>query len=515
MSFRVEQKVGNNTYVYEATSYWDKEKKQSRQKRKFIGKKDKITGKLITTENKGKSRPVKSVDFGNTFFLQKIADKSGIAGIINEIIPDESEALLTLAQYIVSESNAYYLASQWARNSYVAVSPEEISSQRVSELLGKIGSDVAIKMDFFKKWIKRQGEIGAIYFDITSVSTYSRLLDLAEWGYNRDKEKLPQLNLGMVYGEKSDMPLHYTIYQGSIADVTTLRNAIKLNKTVGIKKVQYILDRGFYSKQNIERLHGEKVIIPLPFRTNLSKILLKESERKLGNIKNIFMFLGKIYYYNKKRVEIGAEELAAHIYRDKQRYDEEETTFFKLLLEIEDKINRTKYEKEDDITDEIESIAPGYSKYYDIIAKSNKFYIKRKASAIKQKTMRFGTYILLSNMDGQSKERLLELYKRRDRVEKIFDIMKNDLEENRLRVNKRERAEGTLFIIFLALIMCSYIERTLKMSNKLKNYTKNQLIYELKNLKLIQFANGSNILTEVSKKVRNIFDAFNISLPSN
>ena len=95
MSFRVEQKVGNNIYVYEAKSYWDKEKKQSRQKRKFIGKKDKITGKLIATENKGKSRPVKSVDFGNTFFLKKITEKSGLADIVNEIVPCDSKALLT------------------------------------------------------------------------------------------------------------------------------------------------------------------------------------------------------------------------------------------------------------------------------------------------------------------------------------------------------------------------------------------------------------------------------------
>ncbi len=515
MSFRVEQKVGNNIYVYEATSYWDKEKKQSRQKRKFIGKKDKITGKLITTENKGKSRPVKSVDFGNTFFLKKIAEKSGLADIVNEIVPGDSKALLTLVQYIISESNAYYLAGEWSGNSYVEASPKEISSQRISELLERIGSDTAIKTEFFRKWIKRQGEIGAIYFDITSISTYSRLLDLAEWGYNRDREKLPQLNLGMIYGEKNDMPLYYTIYQGSIADITTLKNAIKFNKIIGIKKVRYILDRGFYSKQNIERLNGEKVLIPLPLRINLSGILLKKSEKKLGNINNMFMFLDKVYYYSKKTVEISGEEFTAHIYRDKQRYNEEETAFLKLLLEIENKINKTEYEKEEDITEGIEAIAHGYSKYYDIISKSDRFYIKRDTEAIKEKTIKFGTFILISNMYSKSKERLLELYKRRDRIEKTFDTMKNDLAEKRLRVNKRERAEGTLFIIFLALITSSCIEKILKKSGKLKNYTKKQLIYELKNLKLIQFANGSNILTEVSKKVRNIFRESNITLPSD
>ena len=37
------------TYVYESESYWDKEKKQPRSKRKLIGKIDEQTGEIIPT----------------------------------------------------------------------------------------------------------------------------------------------------------------------------------------------------------------------------------------------------------------------------------------------------------------------------------------------------------------------------------------------------------------------------------------------------------------------------------
>jgi hypothetical protein len=37
------------TYVYESESYWDKEKKQPRNKRKLIGKIDEQTGEIIPT----------------------------------------------------------------------------------------------------------------------------------------------------------------------------------------------------------------------------------------------------------------------------------------------------------------------------------------------------------------------------------------------------------------------------------------------------------------------------------
>lgn len=37
------------TYVYESESYWDKEKKQPRSKRKLIGKIDEQTGEIVPT----------------------------------------------------------------------------------------------------------------------------------------------------------------------------------------------------------------------------------------------------------------------------------------------------------------------------------------------------------------------------------------------------------------------------------------------------------------------------------
>lgn len=37
------------TYVYESESYWDKEKKQPRNKRKLIGKIDDLTGEIVPT----------------------------------------------------------------------------------------------------------------------------------------------------------------------------------------------------------------------------------------------------------------------------------------------------------------------------------------------------------------------------------------------------------------------------------------------------------------------------------
>jgi hypothetical protein len=56
MSYIVEQRIGNHTYLYEVESYWDREKKQPRQRRKYLGKKDPETGKPFRPQTRNSPR---------------------------------------------------------------------------------------------------------------------------------------------------------------------------------------------------------------------------------------------------------------------------------------------------------------------------------------------------------------------------------------------------------------------------------------------------------------------------
>lgn len=44
----------HTTYVYDSVSYWDKELKQPRSKRKLIGKLDPVTGEIVPTAGRGR-----------------------------------------------------------------------------------------------------------------------------------------------------------------------------------------------------------------------------------------------------------------------------------------------------------------------------------------------------------------------------------------------------------------------------------------------------------------------------
>ena len=56
---KLKDKRTGTVYVYESESYWDKEKKQPRSRRKLIGKLDEETGEVVPTGKSGrkKARP--------------------------------------------------------------------------------------------------------------------------------------------------------------------------------------------------------------------------------------------------------------------------------------------------------------------------------------------------------------------------------------------------------------------------------------------------------------------------
>ena len=70
------------------------------------------------------------------------------------------------------------------------------------------------------------GTKSTFIYDITSLSSYSKLINLLEYGYSRDPD-LPQLNLSLIVDKRMGIPVMYDIYSESIVDVSTLKNTMK------------------------------------------------------------------------------------------------------------------------------------------------------------------------------------------------------------------------------------------------------------------------------------------------
>ena len=176
MSYTIEQKIGKHTYLYEVVSYWDKEKKQPRQNRKYLGKKDPKTGNLIKN-NKGYA----SYDYGTVYFLDKISKKIGLEKLLQKYFPQYIQEILGLIYFLIQEKKPLYLAKLWLESTYF---PDKVSlsSQKISDIAEKLGKDEESRMAFLKAWAKMHSDSSFIIFDITSISSYSKKLELVEWG---------------------------------------------------------------------------------------------------------------------------------------------------------------------------------------------------------------------------------------------------------------------------------------------------------------------------------------------
>ena len=70
MSYIIEQKIKGRIYLYNVDSYWDKDKKQSRQRRTYIGPKNPKRKHVIKQIN----NKIVHKNYGNVFLLNWIID---------------------------------------------------------------------------------------------------------------------------------------------------------------------------------------------------------------------------------------------------------------------------------------------------------------------------------------------------------------------------------------------------------------------------------------------------------
>jgi len=264
------------TYVYKIEkSYWDKEKKAPRNKQVCIGKLDPNTGEIVPTQKRTK-KIIESAAAapgvtatarvaGPNLVLEQITKKHGIDKLLRTCWPDKWEFMLSLVYFLAQKGVALARAEQW---SAATLHPFEeiITSQRISDFLKQISEDD--RQRFFVLWMKHILEHDYLCYDITSVSSYARSNEYTRYGYNRDNEPLEQINLAMLFGQKSRLPAYYRRMPGNISDVQTLSTTLKSLAFIGAKGMHFVLDLGFYSKANIDELFSRKhkFTIALPCR---------------------------------------------------------------------------------------------------------------------------------------------------------------------------------------------------------------------------------------------------------
>lgn len=141
-----------------------------------------------------------------------------------------------------------------------------------------------------------------------------------------------------------------------------------------------------------------------------------------------------------------------------------------------------------------------------------KIKLVRKRNAIAWRLNRMGRMILISDQIYEP-DRMLDWYRNKDQLEKTFDVLKNELDERRLRVPSAENMHGKLFLNFIAALLYSALLKRMKLNGVHKKISVTELMLLLKKWRTIEFQNGNKHFTEISKKQRLVLKTLNVQIP--
>ena len=496
-------------YVYEDRAYWNPNKKNATHERKYIGKM--VNGEFVPNKTykleqqlreQKKRRPKKNNTckrefYGDSYLLEQIANKTGILEDLREAFPFNYRELLTLAFYLVlNEGQAMYRFERWALTHYTP-SSTRLTSQRISEQFEMVNEEN--KMEYFKLQAKRRSEKEYLAFDTTSISSYSKLIKQAKYGLNKDGDKLPQINLALLFGEKSRLPVYYRKLPGNILDVKTVEKLINAFKFIDMEKLNLVMDRGFYSEKNINDLlnNNHNFLIGLKGSTKIAKEGFKRCYDDMMSIRHYDQETE--LYMQTEEVAWGDKKLYVHYYYNDQRGTDDRTTFLHHMFDY-------KEELQNGSRDPLHESS--YTKFFTTKGADVEF----NDEAIKEARKYAGYFALMSN-DVKDPREAIKIYRSKDMIEKAFGNLKERLDMRRMSVASEESLEGKLFVQFIALSLLSYIKKAMDDHQLFKNYTLQSLLDELSIIEI--FRSGSDhYVSEITKKQASLFSCMDVPIPT-
>jgi hypothetical protein len=260
-------------------------------------------------------------------------------------------------------------------------------------------------------------------------------------------------------------------------------------KGYGYKKIGFILDRGYFGKENIQYMDncGYDFVIMAKGMASFVNSLILESKGKFENSRKCSIREYKAYGMSVKHRLYASDEAERyfHVFYSSEKECAERE-------KIEANVERmAKYLKKK----EGKVFMPNEAcmKYFEpfISEEDNVFlFAKEKAKVIEREIDLCGYFVIVTSAKMTARD-ALSLYKSRDTSEKLFRGDKSYLGNKSLRVYSDESAAAKIFIEFIALIVRSKLYTCLKdemtRSEKKSNYmTVPAAIRELEKIEIVK-----------------------------
>jgi transposase len=531
------QVIKGVTYVFERTSYRVPGDPKVHQKRQYLGKFREDGGFVpnkrflaLSAQEQEKTglhpaepapcrpgRPAapeaySRVFYGATYLFDQIAGRLQVTDDLKSCFPHQWKQILSIAWYLIlEERNPLSRFEKWGKT-HKHPYRKSISSPRSSELFAAISEDAIQR--FFSSQVKRRLETEYLAYDTTSISTYSQGLEIAKRGKNKEHDHLDQINLSLVFGQESRIPVCYRVLPGNINDVRTVKKLLKDLTTMGMGKIKLVMDRGFYSAENISGLYRNhsKFLIASKCSLKYVRAMIEAHRDTICSVENYLpnQDVYRVSHVIKWHVEgtypsegVVHRRMHMHLYYNQEKAVADRRAHHQAIL-------RYQYELEHHQEDKRH--AAQYEKYFivkDYPNRGRKVTIREKV--VKSEEKFYGFFILLSNCITDAEE-ALTIYRSKDCIEKAFGNLKDRLGFRRMRVSDDDHLQGKIFVQYIALIILSAIQKTMKDQDLYRTYTTYSLLDELDVIEYYEQPGSVGHWGETTKKQRDLLAEFGLDL---
>ncbi len=529
------KKIKGTTYVYFAYGReYDADKKYTVPKNTSIGKIDddnpdmmypnsnylKYFPEAVLPDELSFAYRSDCLRIGSFIVIRKVMTEYHLDEIIGRLIGKDSGLFLDLAAYaIICENNAGQYYPDYAFNHPLFTDAMKVySDSKVSDFINGITRDQSIA--FQNEWNERRDHREKIYisYDSTNKNSQAGEIDFVEFGHPKDDQGVPVFNFSIAYDRDNSEPLFYEEYPGSIVDVSQLQLMLEKVKGYGYRNVGFILDRGYFSKENIHYMDkcGYEFVIMMKGMKDLVREIVLECKGKFEDRRQCSIREYKVsgLTIKKQLYPSDQDNRYFHIYYSDRRKNAEREA-------LEAKIDKMSLYLQEHAGKKL-TLGSGFSKYFDLIywhkgQPDEKFMYGRERYDVIDEEISLCGYFVIITSEKMTAEEAIDLYKGRDASEKLFRGDKSYLGNKSIRVYSNESFHAKIFIEFVALIIRNRIYKLLKEhmahgKHKMNYLTVPAAIRELEKIEIIRQPDHNYRLNYALSAVqKDILKAFNLT----
>ena len=280
VSYSEVKKANGSIYVYERTTWYDRESKKTRSKRRLLGIKDPETGKLLSTRqrrkrteteteaNEGEAITVSKKENARVSILSYLSDASGVTREVTAATQSDrglGEKILTLAWYAFSAEGGFWTgAENWTRSfqNDLPYRTGPITEEICQELFREIGNHEELKWYVFKMRAQQMGEDELLALDSTIASATETIQNERK---DKDEEETVEASYKVVYiySVTARQLIAYDVVSGKIPDCSTVDTALTHLDRLGLgSSMEVVRDNGPATDEDIgDYLHRKRHFI--------------------------------------------------------------------------------------------------------------------------------------------------------------------------------------------------------------------------------------------------------------